>query len=58
MNQYRVFINGRNFLVRFAGEVKKVGFYTTRFVRAPDVTTAEESAVQMLRAERPFERLS
>jgi hypothetical protein len=49
MQQYRVFINGKNFLVKFAGEAKKLGFFTTRLVQAPDAKTAEETAVQMLR---------
>jgi hypothetical protein len=49
MKQYKVFINGTNFLVKFNGQAKKVGFYTTRFVRAADAKAAENMAVQMLR---------
>lgn len=52
MKQYSVYINGRNFLVRFSGEAKKLGFYTTRFVQAEDAQAAEDAAVQMLRGQR------
>ncbi|HEX8198224.1 MAG TPA: hypothetical protein VF571_18665 [Pyrinomonadaceae bacterium] len=46
---YRVFLNGQNFLINFDGEIKKVGFYTTRFVEADSMEKAEESAVEVLR---------
>jgi hypothetical protein len=52
MKQYKVFINGTNFLVKFNGQAKKVGFYTTRFVRAVDAKAAENIAVQMLRDQK------
>jgi hypothetical protein len=52
MKQYKVFINGTNFLVKFSGQAKKVGFYTTRFVRAADAKAAENMAVQMLRDQK------
>jgi hypothetical protein len=49
MKQYKVFIHGTNFLVKFSGQPKKVGFYTTRFVRAANAEAAVDIAVQMLR---------
>ena len=33
MRQYRVFINGKNFLVKFAAETKRVGFLHHPVVR-------------------------
>lgn len=54
MKQYKVFIHGTKFLVKFGGQAKKVGFYTTRFVRAADAEAAEDNAVQMLREHEPL----
>ena len=49
MKHYRVFIHGKNFLLRFGGKPKKVGFYTTRVVEATDEKAAENAAVLTLR---------
>jgi hypothetical protein len=52
MKQYKVSINGTNFLVNFSGRAKKVGSFTTRSVRASDAEAAEIMAVQMLRDQK------
>lgn len=49
---YRVFLNGQNFLINFDGEIKKVGFYTTRFVEADSMEKAEENAIEVLRNDK------
>jgi hypothetical protein len=49
MKHYCVSINGTNFLIKFDGEPKKMGFYATCFVDASDTKAAEDLAVQMLR---------
>ncbi len=49
MPYYKVMINGRNFLIDMEGRVAKCGFFTNRFVEAPDPTAAEYAAVQMIR---------
>ena len=40
---------GRNFLVRVENEVRKHGFYATRFVEARDEGEAESKIIEMLR---------
>jgi len=35
--KYIVSINGRNFLMKMDGKIRKAGFYTTRFVEAQNV---------------------
>ena len=52
MKQYSVYINGRNFLVRFSGEARAWPVLTTRFVQAEDDEAAEDAAVEMLRGQR------
>jgi hypothetical protein len=49
MKNYRVFVRGENFLINVDGCVKKLGFYTTRFVEANDEREAEENAISILR---------
>ena len=46
---YRVLINGKNFLIELDGELKKCGFYTTRFVDAADKSLAESEAISIVR---------
>jgi hypothetical protein len=48
MKWYKVFVNGRNFLLDAEGEIKKCGFYTTRWVEALGAQEAEEKAISML----------
>ena len=44
-------VQGVNFLLEMDNELGKFGFYTTRFVRAANVSEAENLAVEMLRIE-------
>lgn len=49
MKKYKVLVRGDNFLFDVDGKPKKLGFYTTRFVEAPDEKRAEENAISILR---------
>ncbi len=49
MPKYKVEINGANFLIDMEGHPAKHGFFTARFVEAPDAAAAENAAVQMIR---------
>lgn len=51
MSCYRVLINGVNFLLEVDGVLGRHGFYTTRWVEAPDPEAAEATAIQLFRAE-------
>src|SRR5258708_37179254 len=51
MPTYRVRLQGRNFWLRMQGEVRHLGFYTNRFVEAPDPRSAEAQAFDLLRAD-------
>ena len=50
MYKFRVFIEGRNFLIAGADGEAKHGFYTARYVEASDPQAAEEMAIEQLRA--------
>lgn len=55
--QYKVFINGDNFLMELEGQgMQKVGFYTTRCVEAKNPDEAEERAVAMLRSDSKLKK--
>ena len=49
MKKFRVFLRGENFLMTVDGTTKRLGFYTTRFLEAPDKEEAEQKAVESLR---------
>ena len=49
MRKYKVFVEGRNFLIAGSTGEAKHGFYTTRFVEATDAEGAENAAVEQLR---------
>ena len=49
MPNYRVEINGQNFLVEMEGRVARYGFVTVHFVEAADRVAAEYAAVEMIR---------
>jgi hypothetical protein len=49
VQHFKVSMNGENFFLTLEGEVRRLGFYTVRFVEAPDEGTAELAVVQMLR---------
>ena len=51
MKKYRVMVEGVNFLIEMESEVRKFGFFTTRFVEAWDKEEAEAKAIEMLRVE-------
>jgi hypothetical protein len=49
MPKYKVEINGVNFLIEMDGRTAKYGFFTNRFLEAPDAAAAENASVQMIR---------
>lgn len=49
-------LNGENFWVTFEDQPKRLGFYTTRLVRAASPEEAENRAVQMVRDDPDFPR--
>lgn len=49
MKKYKVFARGKNFLINLDGVNQKVGFYTTRFVKAENEEAAEYAVMDMLR---------
>jgi hypothetical protein len=49
MPKYGVFIEGRNFLIDGPDGEGKCGFYTARFLEAPDAEAAELMAIDQLR---------
>lgn len=51
MNTYKTLIEGRNCWANFDGAAKKVGFFTTRVVRAFDALQAKEMIFQALSTE-------
>jgi hypothetical protein len=48
MPHFRVQLKGLNFWLPIEGQPKRVGFYTTRFVKADDEDQAEMKAVKLL----------
>ena len=48
MKKYSVLIHGENFLIRLDGKIKRLGFYTTRYVEAEDTKLAEFKAVEFI----------
>ena len=51
MRHWVVILNGRNFWLHLDGVSKRVGFFTTRCVEAPDAEGAELAAVQLVRGD-------
>ena len=51
MTEWKVYLNGQNFLIEFDGARTRLGFYATRYVTADDSQSAEDSAVQCIREE-------
>ena len=49
MKTFRVLLNGRNFYLKLDGEIKHLGFFTTRYVFAASPEDAEEAAVHLIR---------
>ena len=48
MKRYKVKLHGENFLLNFDGELKKYGFYATKFVKAESPQEAEKIAIILI----------
>jgi hypothetical protein len=48
MKRFKVKLHGKNFLLNFDGELKKVGFYATKFVKAENPQEAEKIAIILI----------
>jgi len=46
--KYKILIEGRHFLVRIEDPPHKFGFFTTRFVEAPNTAEAERIALHLI----------
>ena len=46
---YRVLINGENFHLTASGDMRKMGFYTTRHFEAVDPEEAERLAIKLIK---------
>jgi hypothetical protein len=51
MAWYRLFVRGGNFFFEMEGKVQRFGFYTNRFVEAPNPGQAELDVVAQLKLE-------
>jgi hypothetical protein len=51
MKKYKVMVEGVTFLIGMDSEIRKYGFFTTRFVEAWDKDEAEARVMEMLRVE-------
>jgi hypothetical protein len=49
MPWYRAMVRGENFFMRLTGEIKRYGFYTTRFVEASRREDAEHDALDRIK---------
>ncbi len=49
MGRYRVMLNGKNFWMKVDDEPQRLGFYTTRFVEAPNSDQARQHALRLVR---------
>ena len=57
MKKYRVFLQGKNFLLNIDDKTEKIGFYTTRFVEANDELEAENKSVELIRNDPQLRQL-
>jgi hypothetical protein len=51
MAWYRAMLRGENFFLRLAGEIKRMGFYTTRWIEASSSEDAENRAIELIRSD-------
>jgi hypothetical protein len=51
MHQYKIEIEGRNYLIRFEAEIKRVGFFTTRWIDTSDPESAKIQAIELVQNE-------
>jgi hypothetical protein len=49
MKRFKVKLHGENFLLNLDGELKKYGFYATKFVKAENPQEAEKIAIILIR---------
>lgn len=49
--KYRVLIEGGNILINVERRVRKLGFFTTRYVEANDALSAQEIAIDLIKNE-------
>jgi hypothetical protein len=49
MKRFKVKLHGKNILLDFDGELKKFGFYATKFVKAENPQEAEKMAIILIR---------
>ena len=49
MKKFKVILHGENFLLNLDGELKKYGFYATKFVKADNPKEAEKLAKILIR---------
>jgi hypothetical protein len=54
MKKFKVQLQGENFLLNLDGELKKYGFYATKFVRAESPQEAEKIAVILMHQNPTF----
>ncbi len=50
-SKYKVFIEGKNFIIRSDDGVDTLGFYATRFIKAYSVSKAEQKSMDLIRKE-------
>jgi hypothetical protein len=48
MKRFKVKLHGKNFLLNLDGELKKFGFYATKFVKAENPKEAEKIAIILI----------
>ena len=51
MNKYRVFVEGKNFIVKIENKIDRYGFFTTRFIEAKHAQDAEKISLDLIRDE-------
>jgi hypothetical protein len=51
MKKYSVLVNGTNFKLKEKGELKRHGFFSTRYVMANTVKEAEAKAIELVKGE-------
>jgi hypothetical protein len=55
MRKYRITINGRNYLMNWEGERKRIGFFKIFYLEADDPQAAENLAVSKIIADPKWE---
>jgi hypothetical protein len=56
MKRFKVQLHGKNFLLNLDGELKKYGFYATKFVKAESPQEAEKIAVILMHQNPNFRK--